>query len=350
MHNSQNKKTLQIVLIVLIAVLTLGIGYASLSAINLIIDGNATANPNDNNFKVKFLYEKDVTPMIEGSPTNTVQVDSDTIASFNVSTLNGAGQSVTATYRVKNESPGIGASIGLQLTNSNPDYFQVTQKILDNKLQAGEETTVTVKVEMLKTPVTAAVSTNITATLIATPIEDAEASGGDPQEEIVPKPISYVYTVNNGDNHTLINQAIPNGVNQYNSFNNPDRTAFGHPTSLAHILEGGLIKESYVAFEKDNKVYYLRGGAGDEFGQASMPIYDANVAVLKEAFGPTWSYYCSEDVGGDYRSFHCSAGDFDANAGADALDAYANTNGLVAFGGVAWDCNVGADGGSSCNS
>ena len=55
MHNSQNKKTLQIVLIVLIAVLSLGIGYASISAINLIIDGNATANPNDNNFKVKFL-------------------------------------------------------------------------------------------------------------------------------------------------------------------------------------------------------------------------------------------------------------------------------------------------------
>ena len=337
MHNSQNKKTLQIVLIVLIAVLTLGIGYASLSAINLIIDGNATANPNDTNFKVKFLNEDGVTPMIEGSPTNTVQVDSDTTASFNVSTLNGAGQSVTATYRVKNESSGIGASIGLQLTNSNPDYFKVTQKILDNKLQAGEETTVTVKVEMLKTPVTDAVSTTITATLIATPIEDAQASGGDSQEEIVPKP--YVYTVNNSDNLTCINQAIPNGVNQYNSFNNPDRTAFGHPVSLAHILEGGLIKESYVAFERNGEVYYLRGGAGREFGQASMPIYDANVAVLKEAFGPTWSDYCSEDVGGAYRTFRCNA---------DGLNPYAVTSGYVVAGGDGWNCTVNDGGYSDC--
>ena len=133
MQNSQNKKTLQIVLIVLVAVLTLGIGYASISAINLIINGGATANPNDTNFKVKFLNEDGVTPMIEGAPTNTIQVDSDTTASFNVSTLNGAGQSVTATYRVKNESSGVGASIGLQLTNSNPDYFKVTQKILDKR-------------------------------------------------------------------------------------------------------------------------------------------------------------------------------------------------------------------------
>ena len=341
MQNSQNKKTLQIVLIVLVAVLTLGIGYASLSAINLIIDGNATANPSDTNFKVKFLNETGVTPVIEGTPNNTVSVDSDTTASFTVTTLNGAGQSVTATYRVKNESPGIGASIGLQLTNSNPDYFKVTQKILDNKLQAGEETTVTVKVEMLKTPVESAVSTSITATLVATPIEDAEASGGDPQEEIIPKPISYVYTVNNGDNQTLINQAIPNGVNQYNSFNNPDRTAFGHPASLAHILEGGLIKESYVAFERNGEVYYLRGGAGNEFGQASMPIYDANVAVLKEAFGPTWSDYCSVEVGDDYRSFSCYAGGLGANAGAD---------GLVSAGGDGWSCNVYDGGDSYCDS
>ena len=75
MQNSQNKKTLQIVLIVLVAVLTLGIGYASLSAINLIIDGNATANPSDTNFKVKFLNETGVTPVIEGTPNYVLQND-----------------------------------------------------------------------------------------------------------------------------------------------------------------------------------------------------------------------------------------------------------------------------------
>ena len=312
MHNSKNKKTLQIVLIVLIAVLTLGIGYASISAINLIINGDATANPNDNNFKVKFLYEKDVTPMIEGAPTNTVQVDSDTTASFNVSTLNGAGQSVTATYRVKNESSGIGASIGLQLTNSNPDYFQVTQKILDNKLQAGEETTVTVKVEMLKTPVESAVSTSITATLVATPIEDAEASGGEEKEVVKPTP--YTYTFHKYDNtYVTIGQPLASGERTFNNFA-AAKAEFGHPVVLAHKIEGGKVESSYVVFEKDNKIYYLRGGAGNEFGQASMPIYDANVAVLKEAFGPTWSDYCSESVGNDYRHFDCNGGSWGAYA------------------------------------
>ena len=49
MQNSQNKKSLQIVLIVLIAVVTLGIGYAAISAVNLIINGNATASVNQEN-------------------------------------------------------------------------------------------------------------------------------------------------------------------------------------------------------------------------------------------------------------------------------------------------------------
>ena len=45
MKNFQNKKTLQICLFVLVAVVALGIGYAAISAVNLIINGNATAKP-----------------------------------------------------------------------------------------------------------------------------------------------------------------------------------------------------------------------------------------------------------------------------------------------------------------
>ena len=332
MHNSQNKKKLQIVLIVLVAVLTLGIGYATISNINLIINGDATANPNDNNFKVKFLYEKDVTPMIEGSPTNTVQVDSDTTASFNISTLNGAGQSVTATYRVKNESPGIGASIGLELTNSNPDYFQVTQKILDNKLQAGEETTVTVKVEMLKTPVESAVSTSITATLIATPIEDAEASGGNPQEEIVPKPISYVYTIDEVDD-IYINTDITSFEKKYNTFQEA-KEVFGFPAVIAHIVDNGKVKESYVAFERNNKVYYLKGRI-NETSLSEKPVYEHNVSVLKEAF-PDWETICKYN---NTNTFSCSTGSFSVDANAD---------GSVFAGGGAWSCDVESSGGAYC--
>jgi len=337
MQNSQNKKTLQIGLFVLVAIVVLGVGYAAISAVNLIINGNATASVDQNNFKVHFTQAQAISGSTGASGTSSIDTQDDTKAIFDVTGLTKVGDYAEAVYTVRNDSNGIGAEITLNLESSNTEYFKVTETILDNKLQTGEETTAKVRVEMIKTPITDSVSTSITATLTASPLENETATGTDTTTVVVPKP--YVYTVNNGGNPTWINQTIPSGVNQYNSFNNPDRTAFGHPASLAHILEGGLIKESYVAFERNGEVYYLRGGAGNEFGQASMPVYDANVAVLKEAFGPTWSDYCSEDVGGDYRDFNCDA---------DGLNAHAKAVGDVRAFGPGWDCHVDGDGGSGC--
>ena len=338
MQNSQNKKALQIGLFVLVAIVVLGVGYAAISAVNLIINGNATASVDQNNFKVHFTQAQAISGSTGASGTSSIDTQDDTKAIFDVTGLTKVGDYAEAVYTVRNDSNGIGAEITLNLESSNTEYFKVTETILDNKLQTGEETTAKVRVEMIKTPITDSVSTSITATLTASPLENETATGTDTTTVVVPEP--YVYTVNNYDNKTWINQAIPNGVNQYNSFNNPDRTAFGHSASLAHILEGGLIKESYVAFERNGEVYYLRGGAGNEFGQASMPIYDANVAVLKEAFGPTWSDYCSEDVRADSRHFRCDA---------DGLRASANANGYVsAYGGGGWYCTVYDVGYSNC--
>ena len=61
MKNFKSKKTLQIVLVVLIAVLSLGIGYAAISSVNLIINGNATASVNQDNFKVHFTQAQSIT-------------------------------------------------------------------------------------------------------------------------------------------------------------------------------------------------------------------------------------------------------------------------------------------------
>ena len=337
MKNSKNKKTLQIVLVLLIAVLTLGIGYAAISSVNLIINGNATTSVNQNNFKVHFIQAQDITGSTGASGTSSIDTQDDTKAIFDVTGLTKVGDYAEAVYTVRNDSNGIGAEITLNLESSNTEYFKVTETILDNKLQTGEETTAKVRVEMIKTPITDSVSTSITATLTASPLENETATGTDTTTVVVPKP--YVYTINDSNNFTWINHTIPSRVNQYNSFNNPDRTAFGHPASLAHILEGGLIKESYVAFERNGEVYYLRGGAGNEFGQASMPIYDANVAVLKEAFGPTWSDYCYEDVGDAYRDFYCAAG---------GLYAHASTYGNVNAYGGGWYCSVTDGGNSNC--
>ena len=147
MQNSQNKKALQIGLFVLIAVVTLGIGYAAISAVNLIINGNATASVNQNNFKVHFTGAQGITGSTGASGTSTIDSQDDTKATFDVTGLTKIGDYAEAVYTVRNDSNGIGAEITLNLNSSNTEYFKVTETILDNKLQAGEETTAKVNVE-----------------------------------------------------------------------------------------------------------------------------------------------------------------------------------------------------------
>ena len=202
MQNSQNKKKLQIVLLVLVAVLTLGIGYASITAVNLIINGNGTASVSQENFKVYFTNST----ITEGKGTVSIDEEDATIGYFDITGLSKVGDYAEAVYIVRNDSNGVGAEISLNLSNTNNEYFKVTETILDNKLQAGEETTAKVKVEMIKTPVTDSVSTSITATLIATPLEDAEATGGSAAtKEAIPEPVSFTT-----DSWATIQKAVQN--------------------------------------------------------------------------------------------------------------------------------------------
>ena len=202
--NTRNVKQLKVLLFTLIAIVTLGIGYAGITAINLVINGDATASVNDQNFKVRFLSEENVTPTITGEG-NTVSVKDDTTAEFSVSTLTGLGDSEVATFRVKNESKGIGADISLSVTSSNSEYFKVTEYVQDTQLQAGDETTVTVTVEMIKTPINDAVSTNITAKLIANAIEDEVATGSSPATKVAGDPESFTT-----DSWATIQKAVRN--------------------------------------------------------------------------------------------------------------------------------------------
>lgn len=144
MKNFQNKKHLQIVLVVLIAVITLGIGYASISAINLIINGNATASVDQNNFDVHFVSTSD-TPSLSGNVTPTgsasISGQDNKVALFDVGGMTKVGDYVIATYTILNNSNGIGAELSLNLTNSNSEYFKVTETVTDTQLQAGDTTT-----------------------------------------------------------------------------------------------------------------------------------------------------------------------------------------------------------------
>ena len=102
------------------------------------------------------------------------------------------GDSVVVTYKIINNSKGIGADIDLSLINSNTEYYQVTETITDKQLQAGEATTATVTVEMIENPFEIDQSTTITATLIANPVDDEIAISNDPKSvKSPPDPESF---------------------------------------------------------------------------------------------------------------------------------------------------------------
>ena len=208
MININSKKKLQIMIFVFIAVITLGVGYAAISAINLVISGNSTSSVNQNNFSVVFKSASVTT----GTGTASINNQDATIAYFDVSGLSAQGDTVVATYTIKNESAGVGAEISLGITNSNSEYFQVTERVEDNKLQAGDTTTATITVTMIKTPLENEVSTNITGTLTAFPLENTNAAGGTSASKIAGEPESFAT-----DSWATIKKAVQdNNTSAYN--------------------------------------------------------------------------------------------------------------------------------------
>ena len=181
---------------------------------------------------------------------------------------------------------------------------------------------------MLKTPINNDVTTTITATLTATPLDNAEANGVEETEIEGQTPDLYTYSINNVYNHNTIGQAL-NG--EQLTFNET-KIRYGHPAATAHIISNGVISESYIAFEKNGKAYYIRGGAGDESEQSSKPVYDANKAELKKAYGQDWDDYCSE------VELRWGVGYFNCND--DNLNITFFMDGSVDLSGAGWTCNI----------
>lgn len=154
-------------LIILVAVLCFGAVYAAMSNITLNIGGSASAVVEDENFKVKFTG----TPATTGE-TVTASITDDHNATINVS-LSSKGDKVTATYTILNDSEDLSASIAVPtITNSNEEYFAVTTDMADaTVVAAGGETTVTVTVELIKTPIEEDQTSTINVALVASPVQ-----------------------------------------------------------------------------------------------------------------------------------------------------------------------------------
>ena len=137
--------------ILLVAIVLVAIGYAAITNVTLNIDGTAKSEGNPDNFKVELVGEPQTSG--DGTTTATINTTDKTQGTMNVSGLNAKGQTAIATYTVKNQSVDLSADLTAKATSTNDEYFEVQCSLDKTTLKAQEETTMTVKVKLLKTPI-----------------------------------------------------------------------------------------------------------------------------------------------------------------------------------------------------
>ena len=165
------------VIAILIAIVFLGVGYAVISNVNLNVNGGqATVNADPANFVVKF--DEESTFAYSGNPTgSTVELTriDDKNATFTINGLTKKGDKVTITYPIVNDSEDLKASLAApSITNDNTDYFTVTttSPTAGTELAAqGGTANLVLEVEVIKTPVEDNETANITATVVASPVQ-----------------------------------------------------------------------------------------------------------------------------------------------------------------------------------
>ena len=159
------KKMITTALIVL--VLLLGVGYATVSSVSLNINGTAKAESKE----LQVFYDgvnsgtsAKVTAI--SSPVKTRE------ATFTVESMT-LNETVTMTFEVKNYETDVNATLAAPSVtqNTNEEYFQVTTSCDKTTLNAGDTATITVNVKLIKTPVTdEAGSTTVTVEMAASPV------------------------------------------------------------------------------------------------------------------------------------------------------------------------------------
>ena len=157
----KNKKIL-ISLVVFVALLCLGIGYAAVSK-NLVIGGTGTTNNETGdasddvlakNFLVKFAdaYTTDVTNG-DGATIN-VTINNATKATINAYELTSLSKSVSATLTIVNASEDLIATIDIPTIENASEYFKVETDWSKTVLNPdGGSKEVTVTITLIKSPI-----------------------------------------------------------------------------------------------------------------------------------------------------------------------------------------------------
>ena len=145
----KNKKSL-LSLGLLALVLVLGVGYAVVSSVDLTIGGSATVK--DAELKVDI---EGVSAVSTGSATiEHTLVEHGNEDKFIITDMV-LNEEYTITYTVKNHETDVAATLAekVSLENTNEEYFSASYSITNPALAAGAETTIVVKVKLIKTPV-----------------------------------------------------------------------------------------------------------------------------------------------------------------------------------------------------
>ena len=159
------KKMITTALIVL--VLLLGVGYATVSSVNLNINGTAKAETKE----LQVFYDG-VNSGTSDKVTAISSPDKERTATFTVENMT-LNETVTMTFEVKNYETDVNATLAAPSVtqNTKSEYFQVTTSCDKTTLNAGDTATITVNVKLIKTPVTAeAGSTTVTVGMAASPV------------------------------------------------------------------------------------------------------------------------------------------------------------------------------------
>ena len=165
--------------ILLVAIVLVAVGYAAITNVTLNIKGTAKSEGNPDNFKVELIGEPQTSG--DGTTTATINTADKTQGTMNVSGLNAKGQTAIATYTVKNQSADLSADLTAKATSTNDEYFEVQCSLEKTTLKAQEETTMTVKVKLLKTPIDETkenLSTEIGINVDAEPKQPGEENNG----------------------------------------------------------------------------------------------------------------------------------------------------------------------------
>ena len=242
--------------ILLVAILLVAVGYAVITKVGLNIDGTAKSEGNPDNFKVELIGEPQTSG--DGTTTATINTADKTQGTMNVSGLNAKGQTAIATYTVKNQSVDLSADLTAKATSTNDEYFEVQCSLDKTTLKAQEETTMTVKVKLLKTPIDETkenLSTEIGINVDAEPKQPGEETNGGSTSVSSNETRPYLPTGFTQVKGTTLKNGLTiqdSTGNQYVWIEVP-KTSEVYPTAGLNIKD--FTTEEYTAIETDLHTY-----------------------------------------------------------------------------------------------